>query len=264
MGDTLKGAGNVVSSVMTGGALSTNGKGWAQGGSLKDVMNNYTGGMIPGLNGSNKVNVPDATQPGVWNLSGADGKLRSDLLLNGQQPAAFNQSQGILDKLQSQATSEGPTQSAQYLMDQNKRNLANNLSAADQGAAQERSSAISNLAMRGGADAGAMERIGKSSMVNNMLNKQRLRNDAAGSDLEVLAKDEAQKLQTMQALPSQLLAQAGFEQGGKQFDISNTLNTMGNKYNQDMAAWAANQTAREQAQLANKPSGLLGLGFMGL
>lgn len=264
MGEIAKKVGNLGSSVMTGGLLSTSGKGLLQGGSLKDQLNERTLGMAPGLNGKNNVPVPDSIQRGEWNLSTPDGKLRPDLMLNGQQPAGFTASQEVLGNLRAQAEGKGPTQSAQYLQDANTRNLRNSLGEAEAQGRSDLASTTGNMAMRGGVDAGSRERLARVFGTEGMMNKQRLRNDAAGNNLDILAKDEAQKLQTMQQLPGQLLQQAGFEQDGRRFDIGNTLTTAGGKYAEDMRAWAGNQSAREQAQLANKPSGLLGLGMMGL
>lgn len=262
MGDVAKKAGNYGSSMLTGGAFSTNGKGWAQGGSLSDVAGNFTGGMIGG--DGNKIKVPGATNQPIWNLTTPDGKLREDLLLGSSVPGAATQSQSVLDKLVGQATATGPSQSAQYLQEANARNMNNSLDQAEATARGGMASINTNLAMRGGLDSGARERIGRASGQETMMNKQRIMNDASGANLDILAKDEAQKTQMMQALPSSLLAQAGFIQGNKQFDIQNTLQTVGNKYQTDMGAWGANQAAREQAQLANKNQGLLGLGIAGL
>jgi hypothetical protein len=213
--------------------------------------------------GSN-VNVPDATARPEWNLSGPDGKLRSDLMLGGAMPVAAGQSQSVLNKLQDRATMTGPSQSAQYLMDANKRTMENSLGQADQAMQGQMANTVSSMAMRGGVDAGSRERLGKGFGFENLMNRQRIMNDARGADLNILAGDEKEKLGLMQALPANLLAQAGFEQDGKRFDISNTLSAVGGKYSEDMKGWAANQAAREQAQLANKKNGLLGLGIGGI
>lgn len=260
----FKEIGNKLSSGLTGGAFSTSGKGWAQGGSASDVLNDFAWGIPGAISKANEVPVPAAMARPEWNLSTPDGKLRPDLLLGNQAPKAMGQSQGALDELLAQAKGVGPTKSAQYLMDANKRNTMNSL---DTGNAMMRSGvadASNTLAMRGGSDAGSRARMMKGATFENMLNRQRTLNDSAGNNLEILAKDEAQKQQTLQALPASLLAQAGFEQGRKQFDIQNTLGTVGGKYGEDMRAWAANQSAREQAMLANKDKGLLGLGIGGL
>lgn len=258
----LKAVGNYGSSMLTGGAYSTNGKGWAQGGSLSDVANNFSGGMLDKMNP--KVDVPGATNNPEWTLSTPDGKLRSDLMLGNSLPQAAGQSQDVLNKLVGNATAAGPSQSAQYLQEANTRNMNNNLDQSEAASKGAMAGINSNLAMRGGLDAGSRERIGRSGGFEGMMNKQRIRNDASGANLDILAKDETNKQQMMQSLPASLLAQAGFQQGNKQFDITNTLNTVGGKYNTDKTAWAANQAAREQAQLANKKDGLLGLGIAGI
>jgi hypothetical protein len=253
---------NHAGSSLTAGAWSPGGGGWAQGGDLSSVLANQTFGATKKL--TDGVNVPDATNKAAWTLSSPDGHLRNDLQLGSNMPGAFNQSQDVLNNLQARSTTAGPTQQAQYLQDANNRSLGNNLQASDANTNSAVANATSNLAMRGGADAGARERLDRGANFQNMQDQSRLRNDAAGANTNILAQDEGQKLQTMQGLSPQLLNQAGFQQNGKQFDINNTLNTIGGKYNTDMGAWAANQSAREQAQLANKNKGLLGLGIAGL
>jgi hypothetical protein len=219
---------------------------------------------LKGLLPNNKINVPGSMARPEWSLSGQDGKLRPDLLLGNQMPQAAGQSQQMLDQLVSRATSQGPTQQAKYLQDANQRNMQNSMAQAEEAGRGQLASMTGQLAMRGGLDSGARERLGSQAGFQTLMNKQRIANDASGRDLDILAQDEAQKTGMMQALPQSLLAQAGFERGGKQFDIANTLATVGGKYEVDMNEWGANQAAREQAKLANKNRGLLGLGVMGL
>jgi hypothetical protein len=264
MGDAAKKLGGAVSSAATGGAYSTNGSGWAQGGGIEDYLDTHSFGLLGDMQKRNKVGVPGATQKAEWNLTTPDGKLRSDLQLGSEMPQAFGQSQGVLDKLVAQGTSQGPSQQAQYLQGANTRNMNNSLDQADGLGRANTANVTSNLAMRGGLDSGSRERVAKAGGFETMMGKQKIMNDAAGANLDILSKDESQKTSMLQALPASLLAQAGFQQGNKQFDIANTLDTVGGKYNTDMSAWAANQAAREQAQLANKKQGLLGLGVMGL
>lgn len=228
------------------------------------IGNQMGGGNALGFLGGPKADVPNATPRPDWSLSTPDGHLRSDLLLGNSMPQSAGQSQDMLNQLQTRATAQGPSQQAQYLQDANTRNMNNNLDQASATAAGQMAGMNTNLAMRGGLDAGARERIGRSMNTDTLFNKQKVMNDASGNNLNILANDEANKQQIMQSLPSSLLAQAGFEQGNKQFDIQNTLGTVGGKYATDMNAWAANQSAREQAQLANKKSGLLGLGIGGI
>ncbi len=268
MGSTGKKIMGGVSAAATGGMYSTNGNGLLQGGGINGMIDNSFGGfggdIAKGIKKQNSVDVPDATARPGWQLSGADGKLRSDLVLNGQNPEAFKQSQGVLNTLQSRANAVGPSQSAQYLQGANNRGMMNSLDDATRAAATGQAQAVGNMAMRGGVDSGNRERMGKSFGMENLMNSQRIRNDARGADLNILAQDEQNKESLMKALPSQLLQQAGFEQDGKRFDIGNTLNTVSGKYKEDMSAWAGNQAAREQAQLSNKKGGALGLGLMGI
>lgn len=258
----MKGNGGATAIGAIAGNAILPGVGGAIGGAL--IGNQMGGGGALDFLGGGKVAVPGATaQPG-WNLSTPDGKLRQDLLLGNQMPKAAGQSQDVLNQLQTRATAQGPSDQAKYLQDANTRNMNNSLDQAEATSRGTMASMNTNLAMRGGLDSGARERIGRANGADTMMNKQRIMNDASGANLNILANDEAQKNQMMQALPSSLLAQAGFEQDNKKFDISNTLGTVGGKYGTDMNAWAANQAAREQAQLANKKTGLLGLGIGGI
>lgn len=222
------------------------------------------GNMAKSLTGQDRINVPSAMQKPEWSLSTLDGKLRSDLMLGDYKPQSQGQSQDMLNRQIQMATAQGPSQEAQYLQGANQRNMMNQLGQAEDMGKGQFASMANNMAMRGGLDTGSRERMGKAMNNNVLMNKQKIMNDASGADLNILAQDEGTKRQMMQALPASLLAQAGFERGGKQFDIANTLQTVGGKYGEDMSAWGANQAAREQAQLANKNRGLLGLGFLGL
>lgn len=213
---------------------------------------------------SNKIDVPGAQAKPEWTLSSLDGKLREDLQLGSKLPQAATQSQSVLNKLQDRAMADGPSAQAKYLQGANQRSMENAMGQADQMSGAAQAQATSRMAMRGGVDSGNRERMAKSFGFENLMNKQRIANDARGADLNILSQDEAGKESLMKALPASLLGQAGFEQDQKRFDITNTLNTVGGKYNADMSAWGANQTAREQAELANKKNGLFGLGIGGV
>lgn len=220
------------------------------------------GGAVTGQ--GSRIDVPDATGRPGWVLSDPQGKLRSDLMLNGEMPKAAGQSQDVLNTMIARSTAAGPSDQAKYLQDANQRTMMNSLDNANATSASGQAGAIRNMAMRGGVDAGSRERLGRSFGAENLMNRQRIMNDARGADLNILAQDEQNKTAMMSALPGQLLAQAGFEQDGRRFDIANTLQTVGGKYGEDMRGWAANQAAREQAKLANKKDGIFGLGLGGI
>lgn len=255
---------NKVASAATGGLIGGGAGGAAFGpagaliGGAAMAKNGWSSGVAGAAGGTTAAGRPE------WSLSGADGKLRSDLLLGNEMPQAVGQSQDVLNRQIANATAVGPSQSAQYLQEANTRSLNNNLDNAEAGGRGQMAAMSSQLAMRGGLDAGARERMAKNVGMNTMMGKQKMMNDSAGANLEILAKDEAQKQAQLQALPASLLAQAGFQQGNKQFDIQNTLGTVGGKYKEDMSAWAALNSAKEQAAAAGKDKGMLGLGILGL
>jgi hypothetical protein len=257
-GNPIKQIGGAYTGIMTGGAFNTNGSGWLQGGDWKSGITGMSKNADKISEGGNGMPM------GQWTLSDQGGKLRKDLLLGNSLPQAATQSQDILNRQIANATAQGPTEQAKYLQQANQRGTMNALDANTAAAAAGLANASGQMAMRGGLDAGARGRLARDFGNTAMLGAQKIHNDAAGRDLDLLAKDEAQKTAQLQALPSSLLAQAGLHQDNKKFDISNTLNTVGGKYKDDMGAWAAGQSAKEQAALANKKQGLLGLGIAGI
>lgn len=261
-GNFVSNLGGVASSAMTGGLLNTKGNGLLQGGSLKDAFGTATGGLA-GMIGGPDVNVPGSQARPEFTLS-ENGRLAKDLTLGNYMPTSATQSQGTLDSLNKFANTQGPSQSAQYQLQGNQRATNNALDNVESQGKSAMASANTNMAMRGGLDAGSRERMNRSNMLGMMSGKQQALNEGHGRELDILANDEQQKLGVLQSLSPQLLNQAQFEAGLKQYDIGNNLNVMGNKYSEDMRAWAGNQSAREQAELANKKQGILGLGIMGL
>ena len=174
-------------------------------------------------------------------------------------------SANILDRLYDRATSQGPTQNAKYLMEQNR--AAQNKALGNQlrGNNSQFSSLMNSAAMRGGLDRGnrwrALTRLNNANM-NTRFNNQANR---AANDLNILQKDEAGKLALQSQLPGQLMNHANFNLGKSKFDIMNSLSTANNFYNQDMQNWAARNASKQQEYAAKNSGGLFGGGgFLGL
>tara|TARA_Y100000296_G_C5180060_1_gene263666 strand:+ start:6351 stop:7037 length:687 start_codon:yes stop_codon:yes gene_type:complete len=169
-----------------------------------------------------------------------------------------------LNKLYERATSEGPTQSAQYLMDQNNALTNQARSNQKQQNAGQFQSLVNNMAMRGGMDRGSRLRSMNQMNRNNMMSDQNLNVNRLNNEMDILQKDEASKFSLLGQMPSRTLDYANYELGKDKFDIGNSINTANNYYNQDMSQWAALNSANQAKWAAENTGGLLGKGgFMG-
>ncbi len=220
---------------------------------------------VPGISntifGSGTTAVPSSMSKPIdpsTNILNSDGFVTDQFSLSNYSDGNETTAQGLLDGLQSYATSEGPSASAQYQMDANAANTQANKEQAIADSNSATATNQANLSMKGGLGTGTRERMANSAATNltntnNSLNQQQNIND-----LGIMATDEAQKLSTLQSLPSQYLNLSEFNTNKYATDISNSINTSTNAYNQQMNAWAANQSAIAQANAANAAnSGLL-------
>lgn len=169
-----------------------------------------------------------------------------------------------MNLLFNRATAEGPSQSAQYLMDQNNA-LANkaNSAAINQSAGQFQN-LVNNQAMRGGMDRGSRLRA-LNKMGNTNLNAIHQNNiNRNNNQLDILQKDEASKFALLGQMPGKSLQYANHDLDKAKFDITNSLNTANNFYNQDMSQWAALNSANQARWAAKNTGGLFGSGgFLG-
>lgn len=142
--------------------------------------------------------------------------------------------------LSQRALSQGPTQAAQYQMDELNRTGMNQIG---QMGAQTQSAAaqgLSNLAMRGGAQSGARERLQSQAAKATGLGQQGIYGNMLAERSNILSQDEQNK----QGLLSMLSQQAN------------------DRYTAQMQADAARQGIEAQYNIANRPglNNLFGLG----
>jgi hypothetical protein len=122
--------------------------------------------------------------------------------------------------------------------------------------------AQSGLAAAGGLSQGARERLQQSSMQQGLMGQQNMWTQLA-------AQDEQKRQQMLGQLPGQELAAAGYKSGIGGGNIQSALDEINrkrafdmNRYNQQMGAWGAQQTAN--AVQVPEDKGFLGNMFDGL
>lgn len=218
--------------------------------------------LLPSIIGGGKVSVPGAmakpTDPSE-NILDKNSFVKGPFSLSSQVDPNQTEAQGLLGNLKSIATQEGPTSIAQRMMDANKQeaNAQRDMLNANQASQQATQSA--NLAMKSGLGSGSRERMNNSMANANVMANQGINQQASLNNLNTLAQDEERKFGLLQNLPSQYMDMARFDTGKKEFDISNSIGTATNSYNQQMGAYAGNQLARQQAKSYNASNkGLLG------
>lgn len=169
-----------------------------------------------------------------------------------------------LSMLQRRATAEGPSQSAQYLMQKNQGAMDRAQGSQLRQNASQFQQLQDSLAMRGGMDRGARLRGAQDLQRQNMQTMAQGNIQRANNDLGILAQDEQSKFNLLQDMPGQNLRYADFQLGKDKFDIENSLGTANNFYNQDMSSWAALNSAKDARKAARNTGGLFGSGgFLG-
>ena len=129
--------------------------------------------------------------------------VKDPFKLEGYQSAHQDTATGLLGDLKGMATSKGPTQYGQALLDAN--NAEANIQRdqlANQQASQE-ATALSNMAMKGGRGTGSIERLNNSMAVNNLNQNQAINSQSSLNRLNTLAQDEERKFGLLQGLPDQ-------------------------------------------------------------
>ena len=179
-----------------------------------------------------------------------------------------------LDKFREFALGEGDSQFAKLMLEKQKLNQQTAMEDASKNAATQAAQARSRAAMRGGLDAGASERLGKSAMLSGYNQQQQLQRQGLADQLSIRAQDAQARQQALSQLPGmevQALAPelqktnmwynaASGDNANRmnagQFNIGNAMNERNNsrnfgmqQYIQDMGAWAAGKQA--DAQIAS-------------
>lgn len=176
--------------------------------------------------------------------------------------------QVMYDNLYGRATGEGPSQSAKYLLDQQEminskatNDLRNDMNSAT-------ATGISNLAMHGGIDQAARERILNNSGTNYARAASDIFGQGEANRLGILANDENQKLGLLQGLYGNEMDtnryNTGLENQGKMTNLANLIeegrygyNNRFNIWNTQMGAKGADEVANAQKAAANRKPGLL-------
>lgn len=196
-------------------------------------------------------------------LPGLEGKL-----------AGIEENRAGMNKYRQEALRGGPSAWAGLAGQQQDQMLQNARNQAAQGAAGQTAGAQSALAMRGGINSGARERLQTAGMRNQMDAGQNALQAANANKMQIGINDEQNRINQLGQLPGleNTANQTAFNKAnlwgqGKQFDVGNavhqgdTKNAFNmNNYNADMSAWGANQQANATAQ-AGKKGGLFGMGF---
>lgn len=188
---------------------------------LEDVKNGV--GTGAGANNPAAVPTPD---PSKYNMGAID-------------PTKYD-SYNLLKKL---ATSQGPSDAAQYSLKQNILGRQDAIDASSRETAGSLAQARSGLAARGGIGAGAGERLALQGANNNILNKQGAYRSANSNMLDILKQDALNKNTAINNLANTDL---GLAQNNQQTEL--------NRYKMDLDKWAADRQATAATQAA-KSSG---------
>jgi hypothetical protein len=179
---------------------------------------------------------------------------------------AINLNTRGLDAYRNEALRTNPSRYAELATE--KENL-NETAARDRArgeSAAKQADAASDLAMHGGLDSGARERLARGSNSDFLNMSQEIGKQAEGNRQQIAMNDEQNRISQLGALPGmeaqslqpefqkqQMLGQAN------QFDIGNAINEGNNKnaftlgrYHEAMSAWGANKQAQATANSGKK------------
>lgn len=162
-----------------------------------------------------------------------------------------------INAYRAEALRKGPSTWAGLANAQQDMMAKNARSSASSSAANQAAGARSSLAMRGGLDSGARERIAQSSSKNLLDMNQKINQDVAGNKMQIGMNDEQNRISQLGALPglentalqpdlerTKLLGNAYQIDNSNQFAANQGLNQYNqNKYATQMAGWAAGQQA---------------------
>ena len=199
-----------------------------------------------GVNPGNDIS-PTATvyETNPWPTGGDEKPLRPRFI------SALDQSTGLLkpeyqlgsplnqqgmDALRAEALRTGPSQWRMMEEQRQRDQLA-------QSSAGQLAQARNQMAMQGGLRGGSSERLASQAMRNQLTGGQNIARDLAIAD-------EQKRMSTLQALPGQEIATAGFEQGTQKYNIEKALGEIlqkraadQNAYTEQLKAWGSMKTA---------------------
>lgn len=203
-------------------------------------------------------------QPNRPDILGSNSYVKAPFQLEGQNSQYQKMGANALNSLNTIATAQGPSQQAQYLQKINQNQYQNQLANQSKTNESQFANLKNDLSMRGGLTSDARERIGTNLANSNISSQQNLYAQNSNNNLKILQGDEANKQNLLKDVSRTGLAYDQNELNKKRFDITNSLNTANNYYNQDMSKWAALNASKDQQWAARNTGGLLGNGgFLG-
>lgn len=178
-----------------------------------------------------------------------------------QQLDGINLNTQGLEKFRGEALRTGPSEWSKLATGQQNQEELNAREKATRDSRGASAGAMSDLAMRGGLTSGARERVAKSGSRNLMDMQQDVARQGSQNRLQIGVNDEQNRIQQLGMLPGMEnqalepgLQKAQMSTQANQFDVSqgqqeatNRNIFTSNAYNQQMKAWAANQTANATA-----------------
>ena len=217
-----------------------------------------------GLTNGRESRPVQTVQPERPDILGSDSYVKAPFRLEGTNTQYQNIGTNALNKMNDFATAQGPSQSAQYLQQANENNYQNQISNQVKANESQFAGLRNDLAMRGGYGSGTRERIGTNLANANIHSTQNAYGNKINNNLKILQGDEQNKMDMLGNVARTGLAYDQNELNKKRFDITNSLNTANNFYNQDMNKWAALNASKEQEWAGRNTGGLFGQGgFLG-
>lgn len=177
---------------------------------------------------------------------------------------AVNLDTDILQRFKEQGLSEGPTASAQRLLDLQKLQESQQFDEARRAEAGALAQAQAQLAQQGGLGGGSRERLAQGALRQALAGRQQLRQAGAQDRARLLSEDEQRKLQLQQQAQQGFFQQGQFDQSNRQFeaqrrqfDINTRLSELQNvrdaelrKFEAERKALAAEKSASAQKRAA--------------
>jgi hypothetical protein len=209
--------------------------------------------------------MPGAPRAKKWEslIDPATGQIKSQYQIssNNLTPELTQKLDGInldkrgLEKFREYALSTGDSEFAKKLLE--KQGLEQQTALQDAAASQagQAAQARSQMAMRGGINSGASERLARANMLSGYAQKQGINRQGLTDRLQIQANDANQRVQALSKLPDMEVnalnpefkkAQAWYEalsgdrasrMSADQFNVGNTLSEITNKRNYDQNMW---------------------------
>lgn len=203
----------------------------------------------------------DASGKPILDIFKPNGALQDRYV---QDPGKYNTGSRELNALSDRAMSKGPSPWLNMQLGKNEADTRAMRDIAGRDASNASGMAMSNLAMSGGLDSGARERIATSGGLGRMNALQDVSRQGNMNKFNLGIEDERQKLSILQQLPGQRLDRASYMSGIDAGNIGRAYGAHTGQYQEGMKAWGADKTADAIAAGGSGNGGLLGGGgFMG-